>query len=112
METMTFRKNGVVIITPEGELDVYTSSQVKEIIDGELGQGRAQMVVNLQKVTYMDSSALGVLVSGLKSARRLNGSLKLACLGKSVDRIFQLTRLTKFFEIYNSEEAALASFKA
>jgi anti-sigma B factor antagonist len=110
METTVNRRDGVTIIIPDGELDVYTSPSLKDIINQEIGQGHLKVVINLKKVTYLDSSALGVLVSGLKAIRRKKGSLKLSDLTESVEKVFQLTRLSKFFEIYDSEDGAVISF--
>jgi anti-sigma B factor antagonist len=110
MEKAVISQDGVVVIAPEGELDVSNSPELKEAIEQEIGNGRRKIVIDLQRVVYVDSSALGVLVSGLKEMRRQQGSLKLAHLTGSVAKIFQLTRLSRFFEVYESLDEALKSF--
>lgn len=112
MERSVISGEGVIVIAPEGELDVSNSSQLKEMLDEEISEGRRKIVIDLKEVGYVDSSALGVLVSGLKEMRRLRGSLKLAHLSEGVDKIFQLTRLSRFFEIYGTVEDALQSFRS
>jgi len=102
--------HAVIVVAPEGELDVYNSPQLKEVLERHIAQGCSNVVIDLARVTYMDSSALGLLVSQLKSLRKRSGQLKIASLRGSVEKIFQLTRLTKFFEIYPSPEEALSSF--
>lgn len=111
MESKVVHKDGVVVIAPVGELDVNTSSRLMEIIGEEIGRGTLKMLINMEAVDYVDSSALGVLVSGLKMMRNQSGKLKLCNVRGSVERIFDITRLARFFEIYASESEALASFE-
>ncbi len=100
----------VLVLRPRGELDVQTSQPLREEIEESIRRGMKKLLVDMSRVTYVDSSALGVLVTGLKMARKSNGVLKLYGLQSNVRRVFDLTRLSKFFEIYDTEEQALASF--
>lgn len=111
MESIEHRENGIMIIHPDGELDVNNSTTLKESIFSAMTQGGVRVVVDLGKVGYMDSAALGVLVSGLKKARERKAQFKLANVQEPVEKIFHLTRLTKFFDIHASTEDAIASFK-
>lgn len=111
MESKVVRKDGVVIIAPLGELDVNSSPRLMGIIGEEIGRGTLKIVIDLAAVDYVDSSALGVLVSGLKMMRNQKGKFKLCNLRGSVEKIFDITRLARFFEIYPSESEALASFE-
>lgn len=111
MESRVVRKDGVVIILPSGELDVHTSARLMEMIGEEIGRGTLKMLINLEAVEYVDSSALAVLVSGLKMMRNQNGRFKLCNAHGPVERVFDVTRLSKFFEIYGNESEALASFE-
>ena len=58
----------------------------------------------------MDSSGLGILVSILKKSKQENGNMKLIKLTPGIKKIFELTKLTKFFEIFEEEEDAIKSF--
>lgn len=111
MEKSVVSEDGVLVIAPQGELDVSNSPELKELIEAEIENGRRNMVIDLKGVEYMDSSGLGVLVTGLKAMRRHRGSLKLAQVTGSVQKIFQLTRLSRFFEIYDTVEEAMVSFE-
>ncbi len=102
-------KGDVVVFAPEGELDVSNIPELKKVFNQILHEGHTKVVIDLDKVTYMDSSALGVLVNGLKELRQRNGTLKIANLTGNVERIFKLTRLIKFFETYSSAEEAMLS---
>jgi len=69
------------------------------------------IVVNLGRVSYIDSSGIGALISSLSNLKKYQGSLKITNLQGSVKKVFELTKLTSFFEIYNSEEEAINSFQ-
>jgi anti-sigma B factor antagonist len=98
--------NGIPVILLEGEVSVYTKSQPKEKITDLLNEGKAIFAIDLTKVNYLDSTALGVLIGGLKRCRELNenGNLYLICPKKNIKRVFELTGLDKNFEICSSED--------
>lgn len=104
------QKHSVVVIAPEGELDVSNVPELQQAFHQIVNDGSKKVVFDLNNVTYMDSSALGVLVSGLKELRKINGTLKIANLSGNVERIFKLTRLIKFFETYASTDQAVMAF--
>lgn len=103
--------DGVLVINLQGEVDVYTAPQLKQEIIDQLGAGANQIVVNLAGVQYLDSTGLGVLIGGLKRAREKDGELTLICPNQRIYRIFEITGLSKIFDIYQSEEEALAGIR-
>jgi anti-sigma B factor antagonist len=92
-----------------GEIDVYTSPKVKEIIGELIDKGNYQLVINLEDVRYIDSTGLGVLIGALKKVREKDGSISLVCTNPQIKKIFNITGLVKIFGIYKSEEEALGS---
>lgn len=106
VETQTPRE-GVAIIALSGEADVYTSPTIKQQIVDLLNNGTTKLIVDLTNVEYLDSTGLGVLIGGLKRARERDGDLKLICDNVRILRIFEITGLTKIFDIYRSEAEAL-----
>lgn len=100
------------LIDLEGEVDVYTAPQLKQQIIGLLDSGVRHVTVNLSAVDYLDSTALGVLIGGLKRLRERDGTLDLICPNPRIKRIFEITGLDKIFDIYAGEEEALAKLKA
>lgn len=110
MEKQVNHKGAVSVIALEGELDIYNSAELKSAIQDELSQGAKKLLLDLQEVGYIDSAALGVLVGGLKRAREAKAELKLANIKGPVEKIFKLTKLNEFFEVYASEHEALESF--
>ncbi|MBI3909598.1 MAG: STAS domain-containing protein [Armatimonadetes bacterium] len=99
----------MVIVRVEGEVDVYTSPRLKQEIVEQLNDGKTRIIVDLNSVEYLDSTALGVLIGGLKRARERGGDLQLICNNARILRIFEITGLTRIFQIHRSREEALAA---
>ncbi|MGC8765131.1 MAG: STAS domain-containing protein [Brevinematia bacterium] len=101
----------ITIFDITGEIDLYNAPEIKEKIKEEMNKNRVNIVINLDKVTYIDSSGIGVLISSLSNLKKVGGALKLINVYASVRKVFELTKLTSFFDIYDSEADALASFR-
>ncbi|MDH5721027.1 MAG: STAS domain-containing protein [Spirochaetia bacterium] len=98
---------GNVIIDIEGEIDLYNAPEVKETIKKLIDDKKLKIIVNLSKVSYIDSSGIGALISAVTALKKEQGYLKLVNVYASVKKVFELTKLTSFFDIYDSEEAAI-----
>jgi len=102
-------KEEVAEVILEGEIDVYTSPKVKETLNSLIAEGQRFLVINLEEVTYIDSTGLGVLIGALKRIREKNGNIKLICTNLQIKKIFEITGLVKIFAIYGNEQEALES---
>jgi anti-sigma B factor antagonist len=71
----------------------------------------SRVILNLADVSYIDSGGLGTLVALYTTARNAGGSIKLARLTQRVGDLLQVTKLLTVFEVYNSEEEAVDSFR-
>lgn len=110
--TISERRVGdVTILDLQGRLvfDEGDTSCV-ERIDRLIKQGRVQIIVNLQGVSYIDSAGVGALVSKYVTLRRRGGDLKLLCLSDRVHRVISIARLLEVFDSFESEELAVRSF--
>jgi anti-sigma B factor antagonist len=105
-------KDGIEIVDVEGEIDVYTAPRLRELLIDLVGNGHYQLVVNMEKVEFLDSTGLGVLVGGLKRVRAHDGSLDLVCTQERILKIFRITGLTKVFGIHTTVDEAIANRKA
>ncbi len=92
-----------------GEIDVASAGRLRERLVLLLSQGRADLVVDLTGVTFMDSTGLGVLVGGLKRVRIAGGRLVLVVDSERLLKVFRITGLTQVFTIHDTLDAALAS---
>jgi anti-sigma B factor antagonist len=106
-----YSKDGIEVVTVEGEIDIYTAPRLRELLIDLAAKGSCQLIVNLDKVGFLDSTALGVLVGGLKRARAHDGSLDLVCTQEQILKIFRITGLTNVFGIYPSVDQAIAARK-
>jgi anti-sigma B factor antagonist len=105
-----YSKDGIEVVNVKGEIDIYTAPRLRELLIDLVGKG-SQLVVNLEKVGFLDSTGLGVLVGGLKRVRPHDGSLDLVCTQERILKIFKITGLTKVFGIYQTVDQAIAARK-
>ncbi|MDQ2907790.1 MAG: STAS domain-containing protein [Candidatus Eremiobacteraeota bacterium] len=89
-----------------GEIDVYTSPKVKDAVTALIDQGHYNLVINLEKVRYIDSTGLGVLIGALKRVREHGGTVNLVCTNPQIKKIFDITGLVKIFGMYDDETGA------
>jgi anti-sigma B factor antagonist len=101
----------IEVIDVQGEIDMYTAPQLRELLIDLVSKGSYQLVVNLDKVGFLDSTGLGVLVGGLKRVRAHDGSLDLICTQQRILKIFRITGLTEVFGIYQTVDQAIAARK-
>ena len=102
----------VTIVHVTGEIDVYTAPLLREVLDKQVAAGRIDLVVDLEKVTFMDSTGLGVLVGRLKLVRGQNGTLRIVSAQDRILKVFKITGLDKVFHIYPTVEEATAASSA
>ena len=100
--------DGRAVVAVGGEIDVYTAPKLRECITGLVDEGHRDLVVDLEKVEFMDSTGLGVLVGGLKRVRTHEGSLELVCTQERLLKIFRITGLGKVFAIHSTQAEATA----
>ncbi|HDG62291.1 MAG TPA: anti-sigma factor antagonist [Thermotoga sp.] len=94
---------GYVIIKPKGELDLSNAFNFKkQLLNDFLTKGKNKLIIDLSDVHYMDSSALGAMISLHKSCRLNGGMLILIKMDKSLKRLFKLTQLDSIIPIYES----------
>lgn len=95
-----------------GEIDIYTTPQFREAVTAAIDEGGPAIVINMTKVSYMDSSGFGTLLSATKKLRPMNGMLFLCNCNEAITRMLQITRLDTIFGVCDTEEAAVAGAKA
>ncbi len=105
----TRQEKNRTIIEVGGEIDVYTAPKLREAITSLVDEGQRDLIIDLEKVEFMDSTGLGVLVGGLKRVRTHEGSLELVCTQERLLKIFRITGLGKVFAIHSSQAEALAA---
>jgi len=102
--------DGVAVVEMEGRIVLgEESTALREKVKSLLASGQKKIVLNMDNVTYIDSSGLGALVASHTSARSQGAALKLSNLGSKFTEILQVTKLYTVFEVLPTEAAAIAS---
>ena len=105
----TRQEDDYTIVQIAGEIDVYSAPQLRDCLASLAESGQHRLLIDLEKVEFLDSTALGVLVGGLKRARAEGGSMALVCTQERLLKIFRITGLTKVFQIHDSVASAIAA---
>lgn len=83
------------------------SKALHKLID----EGKKNIVFDLDKVTILNSSGFGILVSSYTTVKNAGGNLKLARISNKIEGLLSITKLNQIFELYATVEEALSSFK-
>jgi anti-sigma B factor antagonist len=101
----------VLMVTLEGEVDMSSSGDVWNAIaphiEGKKPKAKA-CVVDLSKVSYMDSSGIATLVRTWQTVQKSGGKMRLAALSASVKDVFELAHVNEIFEIFDAVDDAMA----
>lgn len=97
MEISQREKDGITILDIQGEIDLYNAPEIKDIIQKLIESQKYNVIINLEKVSYIDSSGIGALISSLSNLKKYQGGLKIINVYASVKKVFELTKLTSFF---------------
>ena len=97
------------ILTPHGELDLATYTQLRERVNDLLSQGRVDLVMDLSATDFLDSTALGALIGGRRRAYAAGGSFAVVCDRPQLRRLFELTKLDLVFTVFTSLDEWRAS---
>jgi anti-sigma B factor antagonist len=111
MEIQVDAHGKVQVLTCEGRMDAQVSGLLKDRIQELLDKGTTQLVVDMEGLEFLDSSGLGALVSCLRRIKEKKGEIKLAGLRPEVRSIFEITRVSRLFDICETVPDALKAFK-
>jgi len=104
--------DGIAVLDCAGRIVFGDESSLLRDVARKLINENKRIVLNLSGVNYIDSGGLGTLVSLFTTAQKAGGSIKLANLTERVGDLLQVTKLLTVFEVYDSEEKALDSYRA
>ena len=97
------------VLKLEGEIDLHISPRVALSLAQRIKKKPAKLVVDLSKVSYMDSSGLAVLIEAMQSVEEYGGIFAIAGMQETVRSIFEIARLDQVFRIYPDVRSALAA---
>lgn len=100
-------RDGIPVLAVKGEIDVSTAPELRERLLAAAESGQTVVVVDLSDVSFVDSTALGVLVSGVKRFRSVGGDLRLVVTRPHISKVLEITGLNDVFAIYVTAEDAV-----
>ena len=111
MKTEIRDMGNVTIIRPEGKITIGEGDvKLRASVQQCLTAGKRNMIIDLGKVSFMDSSGVGELVGCFTTVTNRGGKLKLLNLTKKIHDLLTITQLVTVFELYKDESEAIASF--
>lgn len=111
MKTAVRQSGDVAVVDLSGKITIGEGDVVlRDRVHALLEEGKRRILLNLEKVSYMDSAGIGELVACYKRAREKGGTVKLLRPSGKVQDLLQLTKLEEVFETFDNENEAVASF--
>jgi len=101
------QEDGATLVALKGGIDLHQTPSVHKVLVDACQTQPSLLVVDLDEVEYMDSSGLGTLVEIFRRVNGYKGRLVLCCMHERVRSVFEITKLDKFFKIYETQEEAL-----
>ena len=111
MKMKQTEQDNIVILELSGKImggpdAALLNEKLYELIEA----GKTKVVADLNKVDWMNSSGLGILIGGLTTMRNNGGNLKLVNITERIKSLLMITKLLNVFETFNSVDEAVASF--
>lgn len=110
MEYATRQDGTVTVIELSGEIDVSCAPQLKDLLQGLVDDEQNQLLIDLAKVSFMDSTALGIFINAFKRNKQAGGAVKFANPQAELRKVFSLTQTDKIFALFDSVDEGLRSF--
>ena len=103
-------EGAVSLVEISGRLTSFEAKTFREVIHGLLGQGHANIVLNLTRLEYLDSSGIGELVRNYLTTIKRGGAMRVVGLAPKVEEILKITQLYQVFPEFPDEASAVESF--
>lgn len=100
----------ISVVHLSGRLDITSAAEAKRIFAETVQNGTPRLVVDLENITFIDSSGLSALVSGLRTCRQAGGDLRIAAAGDQPKAVMALTSLDQVFQLCSTVREALNGF--
>lgn len=108
MKIKFLNKGNTLIVNLDGELDHHSCEYLKRKLDCEiLKVSTKNLIFNMEHLSFMDSSGIGVLVGRLKQIQKLNGKTALVSLNKTIKKILELSGILKLVDAYENIDDAI-----
>lgn len=112
IETAVETISGLPVAKVAGEIDVYTVPEFKAAVNKAIEVGAMDLIIDLTKVDYMDSSGFGILLGAAKRVRPKGGTINLVGCSEAIERMLKITRLDTIFGTYGQVADAVDAINA
>ena len=100
------------VVAVRGEIDLFTAPELKTALGEAMEAGKSRLVVDLSETTFLDSTALGVLIGAIKRLRARDGALTIVNTEPTIAKTFEITGLDQIFTITETRDEAIAALDA
>jgi len=97
------------VVAVRGEIDLFTAPELKQKLTDAIESGKSRIVVDLTDTTFLDSTALGVLIGAVKRLRSREGALVIVNVDQNIAKTFEITGLDQIFTILSTRDDAIAA---
>ena len=97
------------VVAVAGEIDLFTAPELKQKLTDAIESGKNRIVVDLSDTTFLDSTALGVLIGAVKRLRSREGALVIVNVDQNIAKTFEITGLDQIFTILSTRDDAIAA---
>ncbi len=110
MQILIKTTNEVTVLAFEGKLDTLTSPDAQQQLTRSIEEGEKRFLVNFEKLDYISSAGLRVLLAAAKQLKGIDGELRICSLNEVVGEVFDISGFTTIFKVFGSEAEALDGF--
>ncbi len=108
MQVKFLNKGNVLVASIIGELDHHSAEYIRDKIDGELIKSTTKNIIfDFSKVSFMDSSGIGVIIGRYKNIQKLNGKAAIVKANDQISRIFLMSGVLKIVPLYDNIDVAM-----
>ena len=97
------------VVAVRGEIDLFTAPELKATLTDAIEEGKTRIVVDLSETTFLDSTALGVLIGAIKRLRSRDGRMTIVNTDQNIAKTFEITGLDQIFTILSTRDHAIAA---
>lgn len=108
LEVHVDREDGILVVTPIGEIDIVTGGLFLEALIAAISTGETRLIVDLRQVPFMDSTGLAIFLSAHRALRTVDGQLHVVAT-RAIAEVFELAWMDKFFPLHADLASAVRS---
>ncbi len=104
------RQNDVLICRIDEEINIDTSPQLRKAFGEYVGKNAKKIIIDFSGVSYIDSSGIATFIELFQRLKKIEGKFRICCMAPKVKNVFEVTKVIKLFEVFDSRDAAIQGF--